>query len=40
MFVHVGNPEEGGSHSCAVVGDLAQFLPGRPEVLVVFLRII
>jgi hypothetical protein len=39
VLAHVGNSEEGGSHSCTLVSDLGQFLLGRPEALVVFLRI-
>jgi hypothetical protein len=40
VFANVGNPEEGGSHSCTVVSDLGQFLMGRSEALVVFLGIL
>jgi hypothetical protein len=40
VFAHVGSLEEGGSHSCTLVGDLRQFLLGRPEAMVVFLRIL
>jgi hypothetical protein len=40
MFAHVRNPKDGGSHSCIPVGNLGQFFLGRPEALVVFLRIL
>jgi hypothetical protein len=40
VFAHVGNPEEGGYHSCTLLGDLGQFLLGRPETLVIYLRIL
>jgi hypothetical protein len=40
VFAHVGNPDEGRSHSCTLVGDLGQFLIGMPEALVVFFRIL
>jgi hypothetical protein len=39
VFAHAGNPEEGGSQSCTLVGDVGQFLLGRIEAFVVFLRI-
>jgi hypothetical protein len=39
VYAHVGNPDEGGSHSCILVGDLGQLLLGRMEALVIFLRI-
>jgi hypothetical protein len=40
VFADVGNPEEGEFHSCTPVGDLSHFLLRRPEMLVVFLRIL
>jgi hypothetical protein len=40
MFAHVGNTEEGGSHSYTVVSDLGQILLGRMEAVVFFLRIL
>jgi hypothetical protein len=40
VFARVGNPEEGGSHSYTLVGDLGQFSLGRPEALVFFLKIL
>jgi hypothetical protein len=38
MSAHVGNMDEGGSHSCTLLGDLGQLLLGRPKALVVFLK--
>jgi hypothetical protein len=40
VLAHVGNPEEGGSHSCTLVHNLDQFLLERLEPSVIFLRIL